>query len=1020
MMMNAPSRPQAQSSQSLALHVIPPMLSSQEEERVKITLEAAMQSLVLDKRHPVALELAGTAERRSFIVRATTQAALDNVEALLRSQYPQIEIRQLQVYEDPFRLASYEDVSAVELVSGTQPYLPLRTWQENKQEQDIDPLLALLAALSKLPEGVRAIAQIGLVPAKADWSRPHLRKSIEDALDPERRALQLDMAQARDATQATNWAVTKSPWESLSTPVIMIVGVLAGLVVLTRPIMPGWVWKALLTAMQGHDPHLSTGQIFLLVAGIVGILLGCLLLYTLLEQIRQRFFGTPIYDMRTVAQKTSRMAYRTRLRLYVIGPRARKDSAEEEAQPDRMLATRGRNDATFPVLWDKWRVEYEQGEVRQDVLLRLIAAYRQFHMASGAYFVPRKIAPSTARRLVSDTGWCQGISQSSHMITVDALAALWHMPDPLALPEIALVEHRRSRTLLMSPELAQMSAGLPPIGYSEHGGYRLPFALTPQFFTLHTLIGGKSGEGKSTFMEHIAREAMKEGGLVLIDPHGDLCEHVLQQVPPHRADDVVLIDLSDPTASAGINSLDVTLGRGRDKAISDLLKTFSRIWEEAWGPRMENAFEMALRTLFEANKVLVAQDAQQGPYQQFTILDVLPLLTNENFCHAILQNIQDDYLHRWWRDYYEPMTLMQQRDVVIPVLSKVAKFEGVISRRIVGQSVTTVNFTQAVAERKIILLKLAKGVVGADVAAIVGATLLGLIELTLEEQGSKREQERVRLPIIIDEFQTIAGADYAALAELRKYGATFYLATQSLEYLQKLDEVLLPLVLANVKQLVIFHMSAQDAETLSDELGVEIADIMNLDMYTCYMKLAAYTKRKSTFSLRVLPPPSGDPAQAEQAESIRARCRVRYTCPVDVIDERLSEAMIRNIRMAPAPLMKGKKKRTVPAAAPIAQPIISTAQFAAAQTGTNTAQPPVSTAQFATAPTSADTAQSGPVMQTGDAPAPVVPPPEQSDDVAPRRRRNRGRRGGRRSGKNKGATPLAFSDEAEESEEFTE
>src|SRR5579859_2757229 len=973
---NGPSYP-------LALHVIPSLLSAQEEKKIKVSLEAAMQSLVLDKQHPVALELAGTAERRSFIVRTTTQGALDHVEALLRSQYPQIEIRPLQAYEDPFRLETYEDVSAIELVAGTQPYLPLRTWQENKQEQDTDPLLALLSSLSKLPTGIRAIAQIGLVPAQADWSRPYLRKSIEDALKPELKAQQADDTLGRDAMTATNWAVTKAPWESLSTPIVLIGVALLALVALTHSIIPGWVWGTFLALLKGENPHLTLVQMFLLVGGTLSILLVCLLLYIVFEQVRKRFFSLPIYDMRTVAQKTSRMAYHARVRLYVISPKQHRDGETGLDITQHGDRDGGRNRSALPARVNQWQVEYEQEQVRQEVLLRLISAYRQFHMPGGAYFVPRQLSPRMAQRLVSSTGWYEGIRQSSHMITVDSLALLWHMPHSLALPEIGLVEHRRARSLLIPPEVAQMSAGLPPIGYSEHGGYRLPFALTPQFFTLHTLIGGKSGEGKSTFMEHVAREAMTEGGLVLIDPHGDLCEHILAQVPPERADDVVLIDLSDPDASPGINALDVTLGRGRDKAVSDMIKTFSHIWEEAWGPRMENAFEMSLRTLFEANLVLVAQDAQEGPFQQYTILDVLPLLTNENFCHAILQNIQDDYLHRWWREYYEPMTLMQQRDVVIPVLSKVAKFEGIIARRVLGQSVTTVNFTQVIAERKILLLKLAKGVVGADVAAIVGATLLGLIQLTLEEQGNMREQDRVRLPIIVDEFQTIAGADYGALAELRKYGATFFLATQSLEYLTKLDEILLPLVLANVKQLVIFHMSAQDAETLADELGVEMTDIMNLDMYTCYVKLAAATRRKSTFSLRVSPPPKGD---ATQTESIRTRCRVRYTCSVDVIDERLREAMIRNIRMAPTPLMKGKKKP--PATATIDLPPSPARDM-------ELLEPPFPGA------------------------AREAPPPGAANEAP--RRRARGRRGSKRGNRDAaaergGATPLTFSDDIEEEE----
>ena len=143
---------------TFALHIIPPLHSSTEHA---IALEATMQSLVLDRQHPIALELAGTTERRSFIVRATSQAALDHAEALLRAQYPQSEICPLKAHEDPFRLDPDEDISAVELVAGTASFLPLRTWQE-AQKEGTDPLLGLLAAIGHLPERTRVIAQLGL------------------------------------------------------------------------------------------------------------------------------------------------------------------------------------------------------------------------------------------------------------------------------------------------------------------------------------------------------------------------------------------------------------------------------------------------------------------------------------------------------------------------------------------------------------------------------------------------------------------------------------------------------------------------------------------------------------------------------------------------------------------------------------------------------------------------------------------------------------------------------------------
>lgn len=860
-------------SNPLALLVIPPLQEKQENG----LLEAAMQSLVLDKKHPIALELAGTSEQRSFIVRATRQSSLDHIETLLRSQYAQLEVRPLRAHEDPFRLEGHEAVSALELRSGGAAYISQRAWREDRQEQEeVDPILGLLAALSKLPPKTRAVAQIGLFPASTEWSRNLWRKSMESPLDKERKAMERDTM------------IIRMNRDQVSGPVIIIFGVLFALFALVRVFIPAWLWNALVKLVTGHVSQLSSQEMLALVAVAVGMLIAGVGLFLVLEWIRGMFRQRP-YDPRAVAERAGRVAYRARVRLYAIGPLTHELREERSG------------------FWDDLRAEREQEEERRELLLRMAAVYRQFDVASGAYFVPKQISRKKAHSLLipwqGKPGWVRDLKHSNHFLTVDTLASLWHLPDASALPELALVEHRRIRTLLMPPEVARQANGLTPVGHSEHGGYRLPFALIPQFFTLHTLIAGKSGEGKSTCMEYIAREAMKQGGLILVDPHGDLCDHVLNLVPDFRADDVVLVDLSEPSASVGINPLDATLGRGRDKAISDLLKTLAHIWSSAWGPRMENAFEMALRTLFEANKLLIMQDAQNGPRQQYTLLDVLPLLTNENFCQSILDQVEDDYLHRWWREYYKPLTLMQQRDVINPVITKVAKFESILARRIIGQGVSTLNFAQMIAERKIILLKLAKGIIGSDVAALLGATFLGLLQITLEEQGTKALDARVRFPIILDEFQVLGGVDYGALAELRKYGATFFLATQSLEYLQKLDEFLLPTVLANVKQHIIFNVAGKDAETLAPELGVEEEDILNLDMYTCYIKMPVGNRRQPTFSVQIEPPLTGN---ATQAESIRTRCRVRYTCSVDEVDEMLREAMLRSISLAPPPQKGGK------------------------------------------------------------------------------------------------------------------
>src|SRR5581483_3606705 len=117
------------------------------------------------------------------------------------------------------------------------------------------------------------------------------------------------------------------------------------------------------------------------------------------------------------------------------------------------------------------------------------------------------------------------------------------------------------------------------------------------------------------------------------------------------------------------------------------------------------------------------------------------------------------------------------------------------------------------------------------------------------EQGSRRRTERKQLPILIDEYQVLRGVDWSMLAEIRKYGAAFALATQSLEYLREQDTLIQPTVLANVTQLFAFHTSARDAQTLARELEVAPEDLLSLPRYQCYARLTVHEQRHPTFSL---------------------------------------------------------------------------------------------------------------------------------------------------------------------------
>lgn len=899
----APHPASSAQTPSLVVEIIPPYQTNVQQQ---VHLATAMHGLVLDAAHPVALEITGTQQRRRFLLRATTQEALAHAVTQVRARLPQADIRPLETDHDPFTLHTGEGVSALELRM-TAPYLPLRVSDPLVASREgADPLLGILAAFDDLPADLRAIAQIALLPAPPTWARRYQRRAIESALEPERLRERWELAASRGGAEGVP-----------STGLLIGLGIiLASLLVIQR--LPGWVQMALGQLVSGHLPTLSLGEQFLFFGGLLVTLVLLVVLVLGVIWVRRRF-QTPLYDSALVRQKIAQAAYRSRLRLYVIGPEA------APVQPFPSHATIRQFMQVRITLHDLWtrvalardalrqgqlrpwlearrrhaRVAQQLRAVRKRRLARLVAAYRQYDVAAGNSFLSHPLSEAAATRCLlpatgqgaGRTGWWQGLAHSTHFLGVEEVALLWHVPAASVLAELAQVERRSLRTLPLPPALVPAAQQHPVIGTAEHAGHRQSVALPPESLMQHLLVAGKSGEGKSTLLSYVALEAMRQGGLVLIDPHGDLADHVLGLVPAHRKEEVVFIDLSDPDFAVGINGIDVGQGRGRDKAISDLLKVLSRIWARSWGSRMEIAFAYALRTLFEANRHLVAHDPLTGPHKQYTLLDVMPLLTDESFCHSILQHVDDPFIVRWWHLYYDPLNVYMQRDRSDPVLSKIAHFESQIARRIVGQSASTINLAQCIQREAIVLIKLAKGLVGEDVAGLLGSTLLGLIQLALEEQANVTSSARKRLPLIIDEFQVLSGVDWAALAELRKYGASFVLATQSLDTLREMEQGnLLSTVLAAVKQYAIFHLSAKDAVTIHQEIGVEPEDILSLESHQCYLRLSAQSVHQPTFSASLHRPPVGD---AHLAQEIRLASRTRYARPGAIIEEELKEGIIR-------------------------------------------------------------------------------------------------------------------------------
>ncbi|GAA3853211.1 hypothetical protein GCM10027360_63830 [Amycolatopsis echigonensis] len=77
----------------------------------------------------------------------------------------------------------------------------------------------------------------------------------------------------------------------------------------------------------------------------------------------------------------------------------------------------------------------------------------------------------------------------------------------------------------------------------------------------------------------ILADAEHGRGGVVIDPKGDLITDVLQRLPEHAAEKVVLFDADSPGPTPCLNPLEGS----KEAAVDNLVSVFSRVFSSAWG-----------------------------------------------------------------------------------------------------------------------------------------------------------------------------------------------------------------------------------------------------------------------------------------------------------------------------------------------------------------------------------------------------------------------------------------------------
>jgi hypothetical protein len=155
-------------------------------------------------------------------------------------------------------------------------------------------------------------------------------------------------------------------------------------------------------------------------------------------------------------------------------------------------------------------------------------------------------------------------------------------------------------------------------------------------------------------------------------------------------------------------------------------------------------------------------------------------------------------------------------------------------------------------EQKIMLVKLNKGLLGEENAALLGAMMITKIEQAALERADMPEEERTPFYLYCDEFQYFSTETFTEiLSEARKYRLSVTVAHQ---YMGQLIPTIRSTIFGNVGTIVSFRVGADDAMVLEREFVPAFTgqDIINLAVREFYIKMSINGQTHSAFSANTL------------------------------------------------------------------------------------------------------------------------------------------------------------------------
>lgn len=372
------------------------------------------------------------------------------------------------------------------------------------------------------------------------------------------------------------------------------------------------------------------------------------------------------------------------------------------------------------------------------------------------------------------------------------------------------------------------------LGKIENCELRLPFEMRDR----HTYIIGATGTGKSTLLLNLIEQDLIAGrGVALLDPHGDLCDAILDKLPKSRVEDTFYFDLADGKYTPGFNLLELSNGPHRtlerNLVVNELFSVFEQLYDmrQCGGPMFEMYFRNALLLLMESGLT------------EATLTEFPLLFAHDKLRKHLMEKCNQTAVVDFWRGIAQKAggdsSLANIAPYVVSKLNQLLHSPVVCS--VVGQAKTSVDLRKLMDGRGVLLIRMPKGLLGDFDTRLLGMLIVGKIFAVALGRATLQPHKRPPFNLYIDEFQNFVTPSMARLfSEARKFGLCLTLANQNLAQLaSSAGTGLLETVLGNVGNLILFRLGVFDAQQLAPYAKPQLTahDLQRLPNFTAFARI---------------------------------------------------------------------------------------------------------------------------------------------------------------------------------------